>query len=62
MTDGHVRSIWFRMVSMDAAQSSRASFAKVERLLSMLEPSAMDRVRSTADFTEAGVQLFIGGR
>lgn len=59
MSDGHVQSRWFATVSVDSAQSSRASFAKVERLLWMLQPSAMDRDRSTADFTEAGAQLLI---
>lgn len=60
MSDGHVQSKWFATVNMDAAESSRASFAKVERLLSMLQPSAIDRDRSTAGFTEGGgVQLLI---
>lgn len=59
MSDGHAHSKWFATVDMDAAESSRASFVKVERLLSMLQPSAIDRDRSTAAFTEAGVQLLI---
>jgi hypothetical protein len=59
MSDRLVQSQWFGTVSMDANESSTASFSKVERLLSMLQPSAMDGDRSTADFTTAGVQLLI---
>jgi hypothetical protein len=53
------QSKWFATVNVDDAESSRASFAKVERLLSMLQPSAIERDRSTAAFTEADVQLLI---
>jgi hypothetical protein len=59
MSDGDVHSDWFATVNVDAADSSRASFAKVEQLLNELRPSAMDRTHSTATFAEAGVELVI---
>lgn len=54
-----VHSDWFGQVSVDATDSSRAAFDKVEKLLTGLQPAAAQRARSTAAFTAAGVQIVI---
>lgn len=52
-----VRSDWFGTIIVDDTATATASFAKVEQLLASLQPVSLDRSRSTASFTETGVQI-----
>jgi hypothetical protein len=52
-----VHSDWFATVSVAETPFARAAFERVERLLGVLQPVELDRVRSTAGFGDAHVQL-----
>lgn len=58
MTD-EVHSDWFGHVSMDVTDSSGAAFSHVDQLLTGLQPAAIQRDRSTAAVTAAGIQVVI---
>lgn len=54
-----VHSDWFGKVNMDVTDPSRAAFSHVDQLLSSLQPAAIQRDRSTATVTAAGIQIVI---
>lgn len=50
-------SDWLGSVTVTDSASARAALEKLDRLLSTLQPAALDRLRSTARFDDSSVQI-----
>lgn len=57
VNDSVAKSDWFSTVTVDDTAAAAAAFMKVEQLLTGLQPTSIDRSRSTANFTNGDVQI-----